>query len=288
MYVHLTPALFAAWNVHPSLSRIHALLRAVDWQQREEMDCGVLALRAHLARSELEQSSMPLWQLVLGIPITDSSSAPPSGSLLSRRVLLPSSGDFRINQIREQFKPEAFCDLLQAWSSDPTSGNFAYVGPRHWLADAWLFFKQEGEERPLVVLLSSKQRQEAGSQSVTAQDIVDEMRRHLQLCDPRQLCDRQQLCDPQQEMCDPQQGMCDPQQGMCDPQQGMCGPPQQMCDPQQGTYDYIYVYLTDQEVLSTPQEGQIAVVGPQQHEACYGRIAAMLSLAKQLCEYAAL
>jgi hypothetical protein len=235
--VHLTPALFVAWDVQPSLSSVLPLLRAVDWQLCDEMDCGIVALRAHFARSELEQSSMALSQLVLGI----STSAPPSGSLLSRRVLLPASGDFRINRVREQFKPEAFCDLLQAWSNNPTLGNFAYVGSCNWLADAWLLFKQEGEERPLVVLLSSKQRQEAGSQSVNAQDIVNEMRGHLQ-----------------------------------------------MCDPQQGNYDYVYVYLTDQEVLSTPQEGQIAVVGPQQHEACYGRIAAMLSLAKQLCEYVAL
>jgi hypothetical protein len=233
VFVLMTPVFMAAWKSCEGMSYLHSLFHGISWQQREENDCAVLALRALLARSVLGKQVMTLQQLILGIPHLGSQAAP--SQMLSRRVLLPDAKQLELTRVNKKLKPAGFRSLLQEFINNPRSSKYAFVGPGNHKADAWLFFKQQGSRLPLTVYVSCKQRKKGSEGTVTGLRIMEEMEKDMLLAS--------------------------------------------------GECDFVYVYVTDEKVLSVPEVSLIpnlVVIGPEHHQEFYGSISSTLKLAKEL------
>jgi hypothetical protein len=236
----MLPLLMAAWQACEGMGQLVGLSHPTAWQQREITDCGVVALRAYLASSVLGKKTMTLAELLPGFssaPATAAHSTAAGRSITPATSIWLPTGHFEPNRSADHVTNERFQELLQDFRDRPSASNFSWVGPGNSGADAFLFFKQvDRADYPLVVVLSSKQRQQTGQQSVTGADIEKERDKGIMLTG----------------------------------------------EPDSLTFDWLYVYLTDQQVTSMPTGHPVIVIGPEQHEASYGSIARTLELAKQM------
>jgi hypothetical protein len=232
--------LMAAWQACEGMGQLVGLSHPIAWQHREITDCGVVALRAYLASSVLGKQTMTLAELLPGFiaaPATAAHSAAAGRSITpTTRIWLP-TGHFEPNRSADHVTDDRFQELLQDFRDQPSASNFSWVGPGNSRADAILFFKQvDRADYPLVVVLSSKQRQQTRQQSVTGSKIDKEGAKDIMWTG----------------------------------------------EPDSLPFDWLYVYLTDQQVTSMPTGHHVIVIGPEQHEAFYGSIARTLELTKQM------
>lgn len=219
VYVWMAPLLMSAWLLAPGTEFLLSSFGNLTWQQREELDCGVVSARAFAAHS-LGALIMPLDRLC-GRP-----SAPSNTWLATTRVRL--SGQIPgIKRVGEQLQQNAFNTLVQKWFTGEET-TYAYRGPGNYKVDSWVLFRlpmDEDVDQPFVVFISSKKRP---ARTVTAAEIVAERNKDV--------LSRQ--------------------------------------------YPFVYIYCTDQTVMSYPTDERIVVIGPDQQEAFYGSVKELMQVSR--------
>ena len=123
---------------------VHSLFQLTEhWQNREQSDVGLLALRLKLWREVFQQESLPLGSLCPGLDCFGN-------------VWIPLD-DYNIHRVASQLDAARF--KSEWFDVATTAANWAWLGPGNWGPDGWLIlYSCSADAKRVILYIQSKLR----------------------------------------------------------------------------------------------------------------------------------